>query len=72
MIFCNYILLLQLGIEAPFSNSADFSGISETEPLKIDEIIQKTFINVTEDGTEAAAATAGKCLLYFFVTFQFM
>ena len=41
-----------------FTDDADFSGISETERLKIDAIIHKTFIDVDEEKTEAAAATA--------------
>ena len=47
-----------LGIKLAFSNSADFSGITEDEKLKIDAIIHKTFIDVDEEKTEAAAATA--------------
>lgn len=46
-----------------FSNHADFSGISETQ-LKIDQVIQKAFIVVNEEGSEAAVATG--ILLNFF------
>lgn len=50
-----------MGMVNAFSDSADFSGLLETkEALSISEVIQKNFINVTEDGTEAASATAGK------------
>lgn len=47
-----------LGINIAFTNDADFSGITEDEPLKIDEVIHQTFIDVDEEKTEAAAATA--------------
>ena len=46
-----------LGVEAPFGDSADFSGISDV-PLRIDEILQKVRVQLDEDGTRAAAATA--------------
>ena len=46
-----------LGLELPFSENADFSGISEV-PLRIDEILQKVRVQLDEEGTKAAAATA--------------
>ena len=46
-----------LGVELPFDENADFSGISEV-PLRIDEILQKVRVQLDEEGTKAAAATA--------------
>lgn len=54
-----YLCYFQLGLTTAFTDGADLSGISK-EQLKIDDVIQKAFINVTTGGTEAAAATAGK------------
>ena len=53
----------QLGMNDAFDDRrADFSGMTgRPEPqgaLKIDEIIHRAVIEVMEDGTEAAAATA--------------
>lgn len=45
-----------MGIRHAFSDNADFFGLSE-EPLSISDIIQGTYINVDEEGTEAAAVT---------------
>jgi serpin B len=50
--------LVSLGMKEAFSDDADFSGMTEANDLKIDEVIHKAFIEVSESGTEAAAATA--------------
>ncbi len=50
-------VLPPMGMPLAFAREADFSGISP-EPLHIGFVIQKTFVAVNEEGTEAAAATA--------------
>lgn len=50
-------VLTSMGISKAFTDDADFSGISKT-PLRIDDVIQKTYIAVDEEGAEAAAVTA--------------
>ena len=49
-------LLQDMGMKLAFSNSADFSLMSST-PLAIGFVKQKTYIDVDEEGTEAAAVT---------------
>ena len=46
-----------LGVKQAFTDDADFSRMSEAEKLKIDSVIHKTFIDVDEEKTEAAAVT---------------
>ncbi|EPQ11382.1 Leukocyte elastase inhibitor [Myotis brandtii] len=50
--------LVSLGIEDLFNSKADLSGMSRARDLFISEIIHKSFVEVNEEGTEAAAATA--------------
>ena len=50
-------ILPEMGMPTAFSDAADFSGISD-DNLKIDEVVHKTHIDVTAEGTKAAAATA--------------
>jgi serpin B len=50
--------LAAMGMPLAFSNAADFSGITRSEPLKISKVIHKAYVDLNEKGTEAAAATA--------------
>jgi serpin B len=50
--------LRQLGIDAAFTDRADFGGITRAEPLSISAVVHQAYIDVDEQGTEAAAATA--------------
>jgi serpin B len=50
--------LRALGMKVPFDDAADFTGITATDPLHIGMVIHQANIDVDEQGTEAAAATA--------------
>ncbi|MBV9793039.1 MAG: serpin family protein [Actinobacteria bacterium] len=51
-------VLRQLGVRDAFTDAADFTGITRAERLLINEVVHQAYIDVDEQGTEAAAATA--------------
>lgn len=67
-----------MGMENIFSDFADFSGLLKAsqpggmkEQLKVSDVIHKAFIDVNEEGAEAAAATGKICFSRLRVLFLF-
>ncbi len=50
--------LIKMGMPTAFGDTADFSGMTSAESLKIGSVIHQAYVKVDEEGTEAAAATA--------------
>jgi serpin B len=47
-----------MGMPQAFSSSADFSGMTGHRDFAISAVVHKAYVDVNEEGTEAAAATA--------------
>jgi serpin B len=50
--------LAALGIAQPFTDGADFSGITRDTPLRLADVVHEAVIDVDERGTRVVAATA--------------
>ncbi|MBE6607715.1 MAG: serine protease [Ruminococcaceae bacterium] len=50
-------ILSSLGMPSAFAHNADFSSVSKDQSIFVEDIIHKTFIDVSENGTKAAAVT---------------
>ena len=51
-------VLARMGMPQAFSNAADFSGMTGKPEFRISAAIHKAYVDVNEQGTEAAAATS--------------
>ena len=73
-------VLQNMGIKDAFSRAADFSGINGKQNLYIAKVVHEAFVNIDEEGTEAAASTgvavnvksAARPPLKFFVNRPFL
>ena len=59
-------ILQKLGIEKAFTNDAELKGICDKSPIHINNVIQKNYINVNEEGTQAYSVTELEVILECF------
>ena len=52
-------ILKDLGINFAFSENANFDNLCQNQKTYVEQIFQNTYIDLNENGTEAAAVTAG-------------
>lgn len=52
-------VLMALGVTDLFSSSADLSGISSAESLKISKAVHEAFVEIYEAGSEVVGSTEG-------------
>ncbi len=57
--FAMKAVLESMGMTEAFSSQADFSGMTGRRDLFLSAVIHQAYVDVNEEGTEAAAATAG-------------
>jgi serpin B len=50
-------ILIEMGFDIAFSYDADFSGVNGFGGIFIEKVLHKAFVEVNEEGSEAAAAT---------------
>jgi serpin B len=62
--------LAEMGMPTAFTERADFSGMDGTGGMWIDDVFHKAFVDVNEEGTEAAAATAVSMTLSMEMDFE--
>lgn len=59
--------LKEAGLKSIFNPSRDFASIIESDDISVSDVIHQAFIQVDEEGTEAAAATVIKMRLLGYV-----
>lgn len=56
-------ILIEMGMKDAFTGRSDFSGINPQKELFISNVLHKTFVEVNEKGTEAAAASSLRIMM---------